>query len=152
MRRTAFTRVFAWTVVRLRWVIVVGWTAAAIGAAVFLPSLEDAGSLPATSLLPNDSESLDTTAHTQRLFSVPLTSQIAVVQRDPEGLSAQAQARVVERAADVSLGEDPDLPGIELALPITNTLGLFPSSRESGTTAITFLVMDPELSLRDQDQ
>jgi putative drug exporter of the RND superfamily len=152
MRRTAFSRAFAWTVVRLRWVIVVGWTAVAIGAAVFLPSLEDAGSLPATSLLPNDSESLDTTAHTQRLFSVPLTSQIAVVQRDPDGLSAQAQARVVERAADVSLGDDPDLPGIALALPITNTLGLFPSSRESGTTAITFLVMDPELSLRDQDQ
>jgi RND superfamily putative drug exporter len=151
MRRTAFARAFAWTVVRLRLVILAGWIAAAIGAGVFLPSLEDAGSLPATSLLPNDSESLDTTAHTQRLFSVPLTSQIAVVQRDPDGLSAAAQARVIERAADVSLGDDPDLPGIELALPITNTLGLFPSSRESGTTAITFLVMDPELSLRDQD-
>jgi putative drug exporter of the RND superfamily len=151
MRRTTFARAFAWTVVRLRLVILAGWIATAIGAGVFLPSLEDAGSLPATSLLPNDSESLDTTAHTQRLFSVPLTSQIAVVQRDPDGLSAAAQARVVERAADVSLGDDPDLPGIELALPITNTLGLFPSSRESGTTAITFLVMDPELSLRDQD-
>ena len=152
MRRTAFARAFAWTVVRLRLVILAGWIAVAIGAGVFLPSLEDAGSLPATSLLPNDSDSLDTTAHTQRLFSVPLTSQIAVVQRDPDGLSATAQARVVERAADVSLGDDPDLPGIELALPITNTLGLFPSSRESGTTAITFLVMDPELSLRDQDE
>jgi putative drug exporter of the RND superfamily len=152
MRRTAFARAFAWTVVRLRLVILAGWIAAAIGAGMFLPSLEDAGSLPATSLLPNDSDSLDTTAHTQRLFSVPLTSQIAVVQRDPDGLSATAQARVVERAADVSLGDDPDLPGIELALPITNTLGLFPSSRESGTTAITFLVMDPELSLRDQDE
>jgi RND superfamily putative drug exporter len=152
MRRTAFARAFAWTVVRLRLVILAGWIAAAIGAGVFLPSLEDAGSLPATSLLPNDSDSLDTTARTQRLFSVPLTSQIAVVQRDPDGLSATAQARVVERAADISLGDDPDLPGIELALPITNTLGLFPSSRESGTTAITFLVMDPELSLRDQDE
>ena len=152
MRRTAFARAFAWTVVRLRWLILAGWIAAAIGASVFLPSLEDAGSLPATSLLPEDSDSLDTTAHAQRLFSVPLTSQIAVVQRDPDGLSAAAQARVAKRALDTSLREDPDLRGLELALPITNTLGLFPSSRESSTTAITFLVMQPDLSLREQDE
>jgi putative drug exporter of the RND superfamily len=151
VRRSAFSRAFAWVVVRLRWVIVAAWIAAAVATSLLLPSLEDAGSLPASSLLPNDSESLDTTTRTQELFPISLTGQIAVVQRDPDGLSAAAQARVAERGLDASLREDPDLRGLELALPITNTLGLLPASREDSTTAITFLVMQPELSLREQD-
>jgi putative drug exporter of the RND superfamily len=152
MRRTVLAGAFAWVVVRLRWVIVLAWSVAAVASTVLLPSLEDAGSLPASSLLPADSDSLDTTAHAQRLFSVPLTSQIAVVQRDPDGLSAAAQARVARRALAASVREDPDLAGLELALPIANTLGLFPGSRESSTTAITFLIMQPDLSLREQDE
>jgi RND superfamily putative drug exporter len=151
MTREELSGGFAWLVVRLRWAIVLAWIAAAVGTSVLFPSLEDAGGLPATSLIPRDSKSLETTARSQELFPIPLTGQTAVVQRDPDGLSQAAQARVVERAVALSVQKDPDLAGLELALPITNTLELLPSSRENSTTAVTFLLMRPELSLQDQD-
>jgi RND superfamily putative drug exporter len=151
MTREQLSTGFAWLVVRLRWPIVLAWIAAAIGTSLLLPSLEDAGGLPATSLVPRDSDSLATTARSQELFPIPLTGQTAVVQRDPDGLSAAAQARVIERALAVSARKDRDLPGLEFALPLTNTLELVPSSRESSTTAVTFLVMRPDLTLQEQD-
>jgi RND superfamily putative drug exporter len=151
MTHVGFAGGFAWLIVRLRWVIVLGSVAAALATSLLLPSLEDAGGLPATSLIPRDSDSLETTARAQELFPIPLAGQTAVVQRDPDGLSAAAQARVVERAIAVSVQEDRDLAGLEFALPLTNTLALAPSSRENSTTAVTFLVMRPELSLQEQD-
>ena len=151
MSRGRSAHAFASLAVALRWPILVAWVAAAIVASVFLPSLEDADSLPATSLVPSDSESLETTRRSSRLFPFAVGGQTAVVQRDADGLSAGAQARVVDRAVAVSTEEDPDLEGIELALPLTNSLALLPSSREDSTTAVTFLFMRPELSLSDQD-
>lgn len=127
------------------------WLAVAILAWLFLPKLQDAGGLSLSSLVPEDAEAVEVAEKSQRYFSVPLVAQSAVVQRDPQGLSAEAQARVVERALAVSTGGDPQLKAIQLALPLTNTLDLFPSSKEESTTAITFLAISPEESIADQD-
>ncbi len=78
---------------------------------------------------------------------MPLLSQVAVVQRDPQGLSRRVQQRVVSSALRVSLHRDPLLHTIALALPITNAAKAVPGSRERGTAAITFLFFRPHASL-----
>jgi hypothetical protein len=104
---------------------------------------------PARGLIPDNVESAQVAQRDAEIFSVPLTTDTLVVQRDSNGLSATAQARAVARAAAVSQG--PKQPeGIQVALPIANTLGFFPSSREHGTTAITYLYFGPEASLSDR--
>jgi RND superfamily putative drug exporter len=130
---------------------VVAWIAAALLAGVSLPKLQEAGRISLSSLVPEDAEAVEVAEKSQRYFSVPLVTQSAVVQRDPQGLSAQAQTRVVERALAVSTGGDPQLKAIEVALPFTNTLDLFPSSKEESTTAITFLAVSPDISIADQE-
>jgi RND superfamily putative drug exporter len=130
---------------------VIGWVAAALLAWLSLPKLQDAGRIPLSSLVPKDSEAVEVADKSRRYFSVPLVTQSAVVQRDPQGLSVEAQARVAERALAISTAGDPQLKAIQLALPLTNTLDLFPSSKEDSTTAITFLAISPEESLADQE-
>jgi RND superfamily putative drug exporter len=80
---------------------------------------------------------------------LPLTADTVVVQRDPKGLSREAQARALARALAVSKSpQDPE--GIAFAFPIANTLGLFPGSRERGTTVLTYLFLGPRASLVDR--
>ena len=58
---SAFTRAMAWSIVRLRWPIVIAWIAAAIAVVVYLPSLQEAGDdTSLTGLVPDDAESLAT--------------------------------------------------------------------------------------------
>ena len=144
-------RATAWLVLRLRWPIVVAWIAGAIAASVLLPSLEDASGLPASSLVPRDAESLAVARRSAELFEVPAPTGTAVVQRDPEGLSSEVQRRVADRALGVLERRDPELEGLEFALPLTNVQFLVPASRETSTTAITYLVIRPEISLSDQN-
>ena len=82
------------------------------------------------------------------LFGFPLVSRVVLVQHDADGLSVFAQAEAVLRAAAVSQGSyDTELLG---ALPVPNTLGLFPGSTQSGTTVVTYLFTDPRSSFADQ--
>ena len=78
-------------------------------------------------------------ARSTQLFGAPITPDTMVVQRDPNGLSADEQKRVVGRAVKIDAHGYPDLLSIAGAVPIINTLGLVPSSREHSTTAITYL-------------
>ena len=85
---SAFSRAAAWTIVRLRWPIVLAWAAAAVAAAVYLPSLEQTGGETSlVGLVPKDAESIETGARAAELFSVPVVTHTHVVQRNPKGLS-----------------------------------------------------------------
>ena len=76
-----------------------------------------------------------------------------VVQRNPDGLSPAAARRVARRAKRIADAQDPELSEIRFALPLLNARGLVPGSRESGTTAITYLFFDPtETDLDDQEE
>ncbi len=145
---------FAWLIVRLRWPIVLAWIAAAVAVVVYLPSLQDSGDETSlVGLVPKDAESLAAGVRSSELFDVPVITHTAVVQRDPDGLSRAALERVARRAKRVSDGEVGELREIEGALPIANARGLVPGSRETGTTAITYLFFDPtETDLDDQDE
>ena len=143
------TRAFAWLVIRLRWLIVAGWIAAAVAATLLLPSVSRSGGPAVGDLVPVDAEAVEAEVESFRRFRVPLLSRIAVVQRDSEGLTADAQARVFSRSIDLLSGgarED----GLLGSLPVTNSLGLFPASREDGTTAITYLFFHPNVELEDE--
>jgi putative drug exporter of the RND superfamily len=140
---------FAGAVVGLRFLVVPAWIAAALAVAFWLPGLGEGEPLPLGGLIPDNAESAQVAQRDAEIFSVPLMTDTLVVQRNPNGLSPAAQAKAVARAVAVSrAAKDPE--GIQLALPIANTLGLFPGSREHGTTAITYLYFGPDASLSDR--
>ena len=149
-----FSRAAAWTIVRLRWAIVLAWAAAAVGAVVYLPSLEQAGGETSlVGLVPKDAESIATGVRAAELFSVPVVTHTHVVQRNPKGLSKPALRRVARRAERIADERDPELAEVRFALPLVNARQLIPSSRETGTTAITYLFFDPaETDIEDQDE
>jgi putative drug exporter of the RND superfamily len=149
MNRDALVRLFARAVVGLRWLIVPAWVAAAAASALFLPSLGSGEPLALGGLVPSDAPALAVGQREAELFSLPLTADTVVVQRDPKGLSREAQARALARALAVSKSrQDPE--GIAFAFPIANTFGLFPGSREDGTTVLTYLFLGPQASLVDR--
>lgn len=141
------TRAFSQLVVRLRWLVVAAWLVGAVAATFYLPSLQEAESSTLSDLVPEDAEAVETGRRSAELFDVPVIAQTAVVQRDPGGLSAEAQSRVAERAVEAREQED---DGISFALPLVNTLRLIPGAREDSTTAITFLFFEGETSIGDE--
>jgi RND superfamily putative drug exporter len=143
-------RSFAWTIMRLRYLLVAAWILGAILAAIYLPAPgADQSNLLGT-LIPSDAPALQAEARSFRHFRLPLLARSAVVQRNPRGLSPAAQVRLYQRALEVDTRQPRPRDGILGALPITNTLKLFPSSKESSTTGITYLFFDPSLSLASQ--
>ena len=133
--------------VRLRWPIVVLWAAAVAVSVLWLPPLPETDS----DLKGFASETNPAVAVEQRsfeLFGFPLSSRTSIVQRDPDGLSPYTQAEAVLRAAALSRGAyDSPLLG---ALPVPNTFGAFPGSRERGTTVLTYVFGDPDTSFGAQ--
>ena len=141
-------RGFAWLIMRLRWPILLAWVAGAVAATLYLPGLGESGA-PLSGLVPDDAAAIRAQERSAELFELPLVSDTAVVQRDANGLSQEAQERSVESAAAVTT-EPATADGIAFALPVLNTGGLVPGSREEGTTAVTFLYFEPEWSSSDR--
>jgi putative drug exporter of the RND superfamily len=147
--RERVTRLLVATVVRLRYVLALGWIAAALAVTWYLPGLGEGEPLPLGGLVPQHADSVEVATREAQLFDVPLTTDTVVVQRNPSGLSTAAQQRAVERGVRASRKRQSS-DGIALAFPVTNTLGLFPSSREKGTTAITYLFFGQDTTLADR--
>ncbi len=135
---------FAWLLVRLRLLVVPAWIAAAVLATAALPSFTDRPASATGGLVPTSSGSLAVEKQGVEAFGTPLLARIAIVQRDPNGLSLAAQRRAVRRALRIDRGRDSAMRNVAFALPISNAERLFPSSRERGTTVITFLYFRPE--------
>jgi putative drug exporter of the RND superfamily len=144
------SRVAAWLILRLRLLIVPAWIVAAVLATTQLPSF--AGREPSATggLVPTSSPALRVEAEGAAAFGTPLLSRVAIVQRDPAGLSSAAQQRAVRRAVRIDRGRDPALHTIAFALPVSNAGGIFPGSREHGTTMITYLYFRPGTSVSAQ--
>ena len=119
--------------------VVAGWIAAAVAATLWLPQLQQSQGGALSDVVAKSSEAVKVEARSAQLFGAPITPDTMVVQRDPNGLSADEQKRVVARAIKIDAHGYPDLLSIAGAVPIINTLGLIPSSREHSTTAITYL-------------
>ena len=141
-------RALAFVVVALRFPILLAWVAAAAAATVFLPGMASSGALG--NLIPKHSPGLRAEYDATRLFGVPLTSQVDVVQRDPHKFPIQAQIRAARRAAAVDQGKVHGILGLAGALPVANTAGIFPGSRERSTTIVTFLFFRSGTSIEAQ--
>ena len=124
-------------VVWLRYVVIGVWIAVAGFAVLNLPSF-GSGNGPVVQLIPRNAPALKALAISLRLFRVPAGSEFAVVVRDPRGLSPQEHAALFSQALAVDRGHHPT-QGPVFALPVVDTLGVVPGSKDEGTTAITFL-------------
>jgi putative drug exporter of the RND superfamily len=144
------SRAFAASVGAARFPIVVLLVAAAVASVRYLPgvaSLPDSG---VRALLPANTAAERAETEAARLFGSSLLPRIAVVQRDPAGLSPAAQRRIVRLAVRLDEGRLPQFPRGSRALPYLNTRRLLPGSRESSTAAITYLAFPSSLSPQDQ--
>jgi putative drug exporter of the RND superfamily len=113
--------------------------AAAYATYTYLPSLASAPTATTNSLLPAHPAAIAVERESAKLFGAPVATPYAVVQRDPNGLSARAQKQSLAKALRVDRGKGPaDLRGV-FAVPVLNTLGIVPGSREPGTTIVTYL-------------
>jgi RND superfamily putative drug exporter len=130
-------RSYGAAVVGLAPLLVVLVAGAAYGAYRYLPAIAAA---PTTSdaLLPKHPAAFAVERDSRRLFGAPVATPYAVVQRNPNGLSARVQRASLAKAVKVDQGKVPELRGVK-AIPIANSLGIVPSSREHGTTIVTFL-------------
>ncbi len=138
-------RRFAAAIVWLRYVVVLGWAAAAVAAVLFLPSMGDAGS-DASGLVKEDSAAIAAQQRSAAVFGYPLLTEVALVQRDPNGLTAAAQRRVIDRAALISRDGGKAANGLRAAVPLINVDGVMSTRHEQSTTALTFLYFDPALT------
>jgi putative drug exporter of the RND superfamily len=148
--RAAVSTAAGWLLVHLRLLVVPAWIVAAVLATTQLPSFTDRPSSELGGLVPTNSQSAEVEAQGAAAFGTPLLSRVAIVQRDPAGLSRDEQARALRRAVQIDRGRDEVLHSIAFALPISNAGGIFPSSREHGTTVITYLYFRPAASIGAQ--
>jgi RND superfamily putative drug exporter len=140
---------FGGVVVALRYPILLAWVAAAVAATLYLPALSSSGGLGG--LIPAGSPAAKAEIDATKLFGEPLAAaEVAVVQRNPARFPLRVQAESFARAVAVDQGHARGIPGLEGALPVANTAGLFPGSREQSTTIVTFLIFRPETSIGAQ--
>lgn len=140
---------FARGVVGLRWFIVAFWLVAVGASVAFLPPLGSGGN-DLEQLVSSANPAVQSELRSNEAFGFPVLSRLAVVQRNPGGFSAETQAKAVTRAREVSEGAYPDVKPIVAAVPVINTLGMFPGSAESDTTILTLLFTDPRATYADQ--
>ncbi len=78
-------------VVTLRYPILLAWIGAAVAATMFLPGMAASGAIG--DLVPKGSPGSHAEYDATRLFGLPLTSQVNVVQRNPSGFGTQPGAQ-----------------------------------------------------------
>ncbi len=91
-------------VVRLRFVVVVFWVAATVGAVTQLPSIEEAGAGAVGSIVPSEAEALRAERLSKTLFAFPLLSRNVVVVSAGEGLPPGALRALAQAAEGVTAG------------------------------------------------
>jgi RND superfamily putative drug exporter len=113
-------------------------------------SPQQAGESDVISMVPSDSKALQAQRRAAELFDLPFASDAVVVQRNPDGLSLDVQKATVDRAVATDRAARDGTGPRMVAIPVTNTAGLVPGSRESSTTALTYLGFPATTSLIDR--
>ncbi|HYK27285.1 MAG TPA: MMPL family transporter, partial [Streptosporangiaceae bacterium] len=150
----ATTEVVARAVARLivssRYLVLLGWGFAVVWSFVNIPALGPSNA-PAR-LVPPNSPALRTEATAAQLFGEPLDAQVAVVQRDPRGLSLLTQETAARQAAvlDSMHATGHAIRGLRGVLSVPNVTSILPSARGRSTTIVTFLYFRPGSSLAAQ--
>ena len=144
----AVSQVGSWTIVRLRWLLIPAWVAATVIAVTYLPGPGGQSADLLGTLIPGDSPAIQTEVRSLRDFKIPLLARVAVVVRNPRGLSTEDQVAIFRKA--LLTDQHRSAGGIAGALPITNSLGLFPGNHERSSTGVTYLFFSPNMSFGAQ--
>ena len=130
--------------VGLRWGVVAAWIGGAAYMALTLPSADSAGAGSLGALVPKDAPALRAERISAERFAFPLLSRTLVVVRDPHGLSPRRRGELVALAERLSFGGVKGFRAIAGALPLLNTLGAAPFSREHGADGPAVPLFPPE--------
>jgi RND superfamily putative drug exporter len=140
-------RTFAWLIVFLRWPIILAWIAAAVFITVGLPGIPENATDQVGGIAPEHAESLRAEEASLEKFRFPLSSRTMLIQRDPAGLG-RGQAAITRKDLRISQDHVPPYPGIQGALPVPNTIPLFPF-HERGTAVLSYLFPATYLSAEE---
>ena len=144
------SRIYASVVVALRWLVPLAWIAGAVAVSSHASGISKLPVAGVRALIPGGLAAVAAEDRSARLFGSSLLPRIAVVQRDPNGLSLARQRDIVDYAVKVDRGRLPQYPKGSIAAPYVNTLKAFPAARERSTTAITYLAFPSSISSTDQ--
>ncbi len=131
--------------VALRHVVVLAWIGGVVACVILLAPLGGSPGSALSGLVPEDLPAVQAVEASVEAFGFPLTSDTLVVERDPGGLSAGQQLGFLVRAAQITAGQS-STPGLLAASAVTNSRLLLPFGREHGTTALAYLMFDPDTS------
>lgn len=150
MARRGVAGWYGWVLARLSWLVAAAGVCAAAAAVLYLPALRTSTGGAFGGAIPRGAPAAAAQREIVRSFHVPLLSDIAVVERDRNGLGVAEQVRLVRLAVRLSRHRA-GYPQIRGAIPVTNAAGLFPSSREAGTTGILYVfITGPDAASRLQ--
>lgn len=146
-------RMYAWTVVALRPLVVVAWVAAAVAAVVALPGLSSSSTAPIGDIVPTRAKALVAQERALRLFGATISTDTVVVDRNPRGLDAPETQGQLALADAVARHRAPaDLGAVRMAVPVVNAPVPGVRWRERDTTALAYLFLDPSLNLLERDK
>ncbi len=137
-------------IVWLRWPLLIGWILVAVAAYIYLPGTSKLQTAGIYALIPRHTAAFRALDVETRVFGSHLVPQIAVVERDPSHLGPARQVRIVREAVLLDQGRLSGFPRHSLAVPLVNTVKLFPAARESSTAAVTYLAFPGKLSTTRQ--
>lgn len=140
---------YAALVLRWRWAVILGWGLLAASALALADPRTSSGQ-GVEGFVSTDTPAIRTELRSVERFGFPLLSRTMLVQRDPHGLPVLAQAEAIARAAAATQGGYPNASPIAGALPVPNTRGFFPGTRERDTSVLTLLFIPPGVSFADQ--
>ncbi len=144
--RNAFAKAYAWVVAGpAAPLIPIAWIAAAVLAYLYLPGLA-AGEGSLADFTPKDTPAVATEVRSAQIFGQPI-SRVAVVQRDPAGLSPTVQRQTVAAAVDLTQHPRDPLLG---ALPLIDDPRVWPNGGDKATTAVTYLYFAPSTPWAEQ--
>ncbi len=137
-------------VLRSRWPLLIALAVITVTAVGLLPGIAGQGG-NLSGILSTSGPTIQVQIDAARRFGLPLLTRIAVVQRDPNGLSSQAVARALARATVVDrrtltegISDDRELFA---AYPLVNTPLLVPGAAERNTTIVTYLFTNPTANI-----
>jgi putative drug exporter of the RND superfamily len=133
------SRGVAAVVVFCRFLIVPALIVAAFASWRYLPGVSTLPDAGVQALLPSNTPAERSEAEAARLFGSSLLPRIAVVQRNPDGLTLRQQRRIVRLALRLDQDRLHAFPRGTKAVPYINASLLLPGARERSTTAITYL-------------
>jgi RND superfamily putative drug exporter len=133
------TRAAAWLTVRLGFLLILLWVAAAFAAAHYLPGIARSADAPLGGLVPSGSDAVATQEREARAFGSTILTRAVVVQHADRGLTR----RQLRRTADLALTVDRDhaRPPLRFAAPLVS---------KDRTTTITYLYYPASLSESEQ--